>query len=105
MPGYKCTKCDETMHSKNPAFRSIFQSDGTASIMTNIANVITKKNSLGKRVVVFEFPYCDTDPEESNDQLEMQCARNIKGLTNDQITHWLCDHRWEHVSGEVTVRC
>lgn len=105
MPEYKCTKCDETMHSKNPAFRSIFPSDGVATMMTNITNVITKKNELGKRVVVFEFPYSDVDKSEPNDELEMKCARNIKGLTDDQIIHWLCDHKWEYVSGEVTVTC
>ncbi len=105
MPGYKCTKCDETMHSKNPAIRSIFPSDPIATMMTNIINVATTKDKHGKRVVVFEFPYCDTKPEEANDQLEMQCARNIKHLTDDQITHWLCDHVWELVSGEVTVKC
>ncbi len=105
MPAYKCTKCGEGMSSKNPAIRSIFPDDGTAAVMTNITNVTTKKNELGKRVVVFEFPYCDLGKDEPNDQLEMQCARNIKGLTDDQIVHWLCDHDWELVSGEVTVTC
>ncbi len=108
MPKYKCTKegCGETMHSKHPAFRSIFPSDSVASMMTNIVNVTTLiLGEKAKRVVTFEFPYCDTDDEQPDDQLEMQCARNIKHLTDDQITHWLCDHKWELVSGEVTVTC
>ncbi len=105
MPGYKCTKCAETMTSKNPAFRSIFPSDGVASIMTNITNVTTKKNEVGKRVVVFEFPYCDMDPDQPSDKLEMDCVQNMRNLTADQVLHWLCDHDWEHVSGEVTVTC
>ncbi len=105
MPGYKCTKCDEDMHSKNPAVRSIFCNDQAATMMTNCTNVMTRRNKKGKRTVTIEFPYCDYDgaPEE-NDQLEMECVRNIRGLTEDNVKHWLCDHDWEHVSGEVTVR-
>ena len=108
MPGYKCTKCDEGMHSKNPAIRSIFCNDQTATIMTNIVNVMTKMTlvaGVGRRVVTFEFPYCDTDDKWTDDELEMQCVQNIKHLTDDQIKHWLCEHDWELVSGEVTVRC
>ncbi len=105
MPSYKCSKCDEGMHSKNPAIRSIFCDDQTATVMTNITNVTTKRSRLTKkRIVTFEFPYCDTDPALANDQLEMQCVRNMRGLTEDNVLHWLCDHIWEHVSGEVTVR-
>ena len=107
MPGYKCTKCDEGMHSKNPLIRSVFCDDQTATIMTNIVNVTTKKQKLlkevGQRVVTFEFPWCDTDKSLSDDELEMVCVRNIRGLTEDNVKHWLCDHDWELVSGEVTV--
>lgn len=117
MPSYKCTKCDETMSSKNPVCRSIFQSDQIASIMTNIVDVVTvRKNegdefrgAVGKRVVTFTFPFGDTGSianpkvDMTDDELEIQCMNNIRSLTDDQLTHWLCDHVWELVSGEVTV--
>ena len=106
MPGYKCTKCGEGMHSKNPMIRSIFCDDQTATVMCNISNVTTERKEVAgklRRVVTFEFPWCDTKPEESDDELEMQCIRNIRGLTEDNVKHWLCNHKWEHVSGEVTV--
>ncbi len=106
MPMYKCTKCDEGMHSKNPRIRSIFCDDQTATVMTNISNVMTDMDEeTKKRKVTFEFPWCDTDPEMSDDELEMQCIKNIRGLTDDNVKHWLCDHDWEHVGGEVTVTC
>ncbi len=103
MGNYRCTKCGETMVSKNPMFRNIFCSDGKASIMTNIVNVVTKKDEVtGRRVVTFEFPYTDCGDLKDlpDDQVEMQCIRNVKGLTEDQIVHWLCDHRWELVGGK-----
>ena len=102
MGEYECAKCDETMISKNPAIRGIFPSDGIASAMTNITNVVTKRGEDGKRVVTFEFPYSDTGSakDEADDYLEMSCARIIKNLTEEQLMHWLCNHKWKLVGGE-----
>jgi hypothetical protein len=66
--------------------------------MTNIVNVITTKNDTGVRTVVFEFPYCDTDESLENDELEMQCLQNVRELTDDNVKHWLCDHKWKEES-------
>lgn len=105
MGNYVCTGCGETCYSKNPAIRSVFPSDQVASIMTNIVNVTTEVRKdgqpgiEGKRVVTFEFPYSDTDDTWSDAQLEAQCLKNVSTLTEDQVKHWLCDHRWDLVSG------
>ncbi len=111
MPQFKCTKCTETMSSKNPCCRSVFQSDGRAAMMTNIVNVDTRRDEkTGLRTVTFEFPYCDTgtlkDPNVpmEDDELEIQCMKNVRGLTDEQLTHWLCNHDWVLTSGEITVR-
>lgn len=105
MNSYKCTKesCGETMISKNPATRHIFPEDGMASIMTNIVNVRTVKGARGERIVTFEFPHTDTRAmsECPDDYLEMSCANMIRTLTEEQLTHWLCDHEWE-LTDEVT---
>lgn len=102
MGRYECTRCGETMTSKNPMIRSVFPTDQTASMMTNIVNVVTKRGEGNRRTVTFEFPYTDTKPNEhrSDDSLEMLCARMIRDLTDDQLTHWLCDHEWRLVGGE-----
>lgn len=109
MPSFECTKCHETMTSKNPAIRTIFADDGVATTMTHIVNVSTERNDKDVRVVVFEFPYVDgrdrRDNDKEDDELEMECARMIKGLTDDQIVHWLCNHKWELIEGEISVRC
>lgn len=99
MPKYKCSKCGETAYSKNVRTRNIFCSDQIAAIMLNIANVITTRKDNGRRKVVLEFPYTDTNPDWTDDELEIQVVKNIKGLTDEQILHWLCDHRWELIEG------
>lgn len=100
MNSYKCTKCDETASSKNPMTRNVFPGDMTAAIMTNIVNVMTEKKENSDRKVTFEFLYCDTDKSLSDDELEMVCANNIQTLTEDNIRHWLCNHRWLKVGGD-----
>ncbi len=108
MPRYNCKKCDETMHSKNPMIRSVFCDDQVATQMCIISNVVTRKEEVAgelRRTVTIEFPWCDTDPNLSNDELELQCVKNIRGLTDDNVKHWLCDHDWKLVGGEVTVLC
>ncbi len=80
-------------------------------MMTNIVNVVTKEDKkTGRRTVTFEFPYSDTGTLEDpgipmeDDELEIQCMKNVRGLTDDQLTHWLCNHDWVLTSGEITVR-
>ena len=94
MNSFKCGKCDETMTSKNPATRSVFPTDMTAAIMTNITNVITTKKEDGRRKVVIEFPFSDTNEDWSNDELEMECVKIIRELTDENVINWLCDHEW-----------
>ncbi len=110
MPQFKCAKCDETMSSKNPSCRSVFQSDGTAAMMTNIVNVDTERDEkTGRRTVTFVFPYSDTgtlkDPgiPMDDDELEIQCMKNVRGLTDEQLMHWLCNHEWVLTPGKITV--
>jgi hypothetical protein len=73
--------------------------------MTNIANVITEKQENGRRKVTLEFPYADTDPSISDEELEYETVKNIQGLSDDHVKHWLCNHRWELAPGseEPTV--
>ncbi len=100
MNSFKCSKCDETMTSKNPATRNTFPSDSTAAIMTNITNVITTVQENGRRKVVIEFPFTDTNQDWSNDELEMECVKIIRELPEDTVKHWLCDHDWEKLTNE-----
>ena len=94
MPRYECSKCDETMSSKNPVDRNVFPSDSMASIMTNITNVMTTVQENGRRMVTIEFPFSDTNDEWSDDQLEIECVKIIRELSDDTVTHWLCNHNW-----------
>jgi hypothetical protein len=32
---------------------------------------------------------------QPNDVLEMECLRTLRQLSDDNVRHWLCDHRWE----------
>jgi hypothetical protein len=65
--------------------------------MTNITNVITTTKDNGMRMVTIEFPYCDGEDMigQPNDVLEMECLRTLRQLSDDNVRHWLCDHRWE----------
>lgn len=90
MAEYKCKKCGLTGFSKNIRTRNLFTQDQLASIMTNIANVVTTVNDKGRRVVTLEFPYCDTKPELSDDELEMRVVKDLQDLSDDTIEHWLC---------------
>lgn len=103
MADYECSKCGLTGWSKNPHTRSLFTNDTISSMMCAIASVTTKKNDEGNRVVTFEFPRLDFDDRKEwpNDKLEMKAAKLIRGLTEEQLEHWLCSHKWEHTEGKV----
>ncbi len=105
MATYTCSKCGLTGHSKNITCRHLFTSNQVSTIMTNIANVTTTKNDKGLRVVTFEFPFMDAKDrlEWDNDRLEMEGAKLIRGLTDEELEYWLCNHDWEHTGGEITV--
>lgn len=101
MANYACKKCGLTGFSKNIRGRNLFTNDMLASVLTNIANVTTETSDRynGRRVVTLEFPYMD-DGTMADDELEMQAIKNLQGLSDETISHWLCNHKWEHVSGE-----
>ena len=94
MPKYTCSKCGETCFSKDPVRRNVFPSDQMASIMTNITNVVTTLQDNGRRMVVIEFPWSDTDQDETDEVLELRCVEIIRALSDDNVRHWLCDHHW-----------
>lgn len=102
---YKCRKCGLEGWSKNIHTRSLFTEDSVSSMMCSITNISTSEpNEHGNRTVTLEFPYSDTPNKNgskmSSDELQMEAVKLIHSLTMDQLTHWLCDHDWEHVSGE-----
>ena len=102
MANYTCKKCGLTGYSKNIRGRNLFTNDMLASALTNICNVTTETQGekySGRRVVILEFPYLDSGTE-SDDQLEMQAIRNLQGLSEETISHWLCNHDWELTGGE-----
>ena len=98
MNKFKCNKCNEMMTSKNPVTRNVFPSDQMAAIMTTITNVITTKKDDERRKVVIEFPFSDTNSDWSNDELEMECVKIIRELTDENVAHWLCDHSWRKLT-------
>lgn len=105
MHHYTCSKCGETMISKNPANRNVFPTDQMASMMTNITNVITTRKENGRRMVTIEFPYTDgpSMENEPDDVLEMECLKIIRHLSDETLAHWICDHKWEQAKVEAEV--
>lgn len=103
MARYKCTKCDETCYSKNVAIRHAFPSDQVAAVMTNIVDVMTNwDEERGRYKVTFEFPYLggSENKDIDTDVLEIEAANLVRGLSEEEIGHWLCNHKWEHTSGK-----
>ena len=100
---YKCSKCGLEGWSKNIRTRSLFTNDQISSIMTQLCNVITEVPPEGEyRRVTFEFPHMERPEwkDAPNETLEREACNLIRELTPEQLTHWLCDHSWEHVSGK-----
>lgn len=82
------------MTTKDIVNRSIFPADQMASIMTNITNITTTRKPDGRRMVTIEFPWTDTNPNLSDDELEMECVKLLQSLSDDTVKHWLCNHKW-----------
>jgi hypothetical protein len=98
---YKCSKCDLTGSSKNIHTRSLFTDDQIASMMRNIINVETKHNDKGSRVTTFEFPFNDiSNSNEPDDVLEIECMKMVRDISDEVLTHWLCDHDWKQTGGK-----
>lgn len=101
---YECTKCGETCTSKDPARRNVFPSDMVAALMTNITNVMIHRDDPdSRRRVVIEFTTVDTDPNLSDDELEMEAVGLLRELSDDTVKHWLCNHKWKKTSGDYVV--
>jgi len=101
MANYKCKTCGLKGYSKNITCRNLFTEDQMSSVLSNIINVKTEVGSRGYREVTLTFPYVSKEGDDRpNGDIEAEAVKMLRGLTDDEIEHWLCDHEWELVSGE-----
>ncbi len=100
---YKCKQCGLNGSSKNIRTRSLFTDDMIASMLRNVVDVETVLDQeTGRRAVTFSFRFMDTEKMASlpNSAIEIECAKMIQRLDDDNIVHWLCDHKWTQTGGE-----
>lgn len=98
MPRYTCKHCGETCSSKNPTIRSVFPDDEKSAILSHMVNIDTAP--------------VDGIPEtwdvtiqvlrrkgKTNVDAEHAALKLLRGLSEENIKHWLCEHQWQIIPG------
>jgi len=102
MPQYKCTKCDETACSKNPATRNVFLEDWQAAMLSNLVNIETTRKPNGLRQVTLTFPYLESGTEAKprpDEKLELDALTAFQGVAKETLLHLVCNHDWQIIEG------
>ncbi len=103
MPSYKCSKCDETSHSKCPRSRTVFPSDQYATRIHSVMDwkVVPFREGSEQKCLQIEIGCFSASDEKTAGEHLREFLTEVRCNMNDEIIkHLTCNHRWEKTSKE-----
>lgn len=113
MASYHCKLCGLGASSKCVRLRNTFTGDMYASLLTNVLKASTTKRESSREPtydVNLTFLYTNPNPEVINvvgpeNAAIFQALKNLQGLTDEILLHYVCDHIWVLEDDECDLGC